>query len=71
LPRKKAKPNGGWGSSSSGWEWITFYLLGGVFLGTLCGFGLDYLLSTTPLFLIVGIFAGFALGLYGVYERVK
>lgn len=66
----KAGPNGRWGGSSSGWEWITFYLVGGVGLGTFCGLGLDYLLGTTPLFLIVGIFAGFAMGLYGVYKRV-
>ncbi|HDY69313.1 MAG TPA: hypothetical protein ENH54_00065 [Actinobacteria bacterium] len=50
---------------------MTFYLLGGVFLGTFCGFGLDYLVHTSPLFLITGIFAGFALGLYGVYKRVQ
>ncbi len=70
MPDKKAGKKIGWGRSSSGWEWITFYLLGGVFLGTACGFGIDYLVGTVPLFLIVGIFAGFALGLYGVYKRM-
>ncbi|MHB0914196.1 MAG: AtpZ/AtpI family protein [Thermoleophilia bacterium] len=49
---------------------MTFYLLGGVGLGTICGLGLDYLLHTSPLFLITGIFAGFAAGLYGVYKNV-
>jgi F0F1-type ATP synthase assembly protein I len=49
---------------------VTFYLLGGVTLGTVCGLGLDYLLHTTPLFLIAGIFVGFAVGLYGVYKNV-
>jgi len=49
---------------------VTFYLVGGVLLGTLCGLGLDYLLHTSPLFLIAGVFAGFAAGLYGVYKNV-
>lgn len=53
-----------------GWEWITSYLVGGVALGTASGLGLDYLLHTTPLFLIVGVFAGFAAGLYGIYKSL-
>ncbi|MCL6105887.1 MAG: AtpZ/AtpI family protein [Actinobacteria bacterium] len=64
-----AKPKGSQGSSAS-WEWIALYLLGGVLLGTVCGLGLDYLLKTTPLFLILGIFGGFAAGLYGIYKTV-
>jgi F0F1-type ATP synthase assembly protein I len=67
---KKAKSNGGKGGSPLGWEWISLYLLGGVFLGTICGLGLDYLLHTTPLFLIVGVFGGFAAGLYGIYKSL-
>jgi F0F1-type ATP synthase assembly protein I len=72
LPDKnKAKQNGGRGGpSSGGWEWVTFYLLGGVFLGTASGLGLDYLFHTSPLFLIVGVFAGFAVGLYGIYKTM-
>jgi len=70
LPQKKANRDRRWGASSSGWEWVTFYLVGGVLLGTLCGLGLDYLLHTSPLFLIAGVFAGFAAGLYGVYKNV-
>ena len=68
--KKKAKSNGGRGGSSFGWEWITFYLVGGVALGTASGLGLDYLLHTTPLFLIAGVFAGFAAGLYGIYKSL-
>ena len=63
--------NGGRGGRTpGGWEWITFYLLGGVLLGTISGLGLDYLLHTTPLFLIVGVFAGFAAGLYSIYKSL-
>jgi len=51
-------------------EWIAFYLLGGVLLGAASGLGLDYLLHTIPLFLILGIFGGFAAGLYGIYKSV-
>lgn len=68
MPQKKAKPKGRLVGNSASWEWIAFYLLGGVLLGTVCGLGLDYLLGTTPLFLILGIFGGFAAGLYGVYK---
>lgn len=68
MPEKKAKPGNGRGRGKSGWEWVAFYLLAGVLLGALGGLGLDHLLGTTPLFLIVGIFTGFALGLYGVYK---
>lgn len=71
LPdKKKAKSNGGRGGNPLGWEWITSYLVGGVALGTISGLGLDYLLHTTPLFLIVGVFAGFAAGLYGIYKSL-
>ncbi|MCL4474063.1 MAG: AtpZ/AtpI family protein [Actinobacteria bacterium] len=68
--KTKAKPNGGRGGNPLGWEWIASYLVGGVALGTISGLGLDYLLHTTPLFLIVGVFAGFAAGLYGIYKSL-
>jgi len=71
LPdKKKAKSNGGRGGKPLGWEWISFYLVGGVALGTASGLGLDYLLHTTPLFLIAGVFAGFVAGLYGIYKSL-
>jgi len=72
LPdERKIKPNDGQrGRSSGGWEWVTFYLVGGVSLGTISGLGLDYLFHTSPLFLIVGVFAGFAAGLYGIYKTM-
>ncbi|MBE0430020.1 MAG: AtpZ/AtpI family protein [Thermoleophilia bacterium] len=63
--------NGGRGGRvPGGWEWVAFYLLGGVLLGTISGLGLDYLFHTTPLFLLVGVFAGFAAGLYGIYKTL-
>ena len=69
MPLKKAKPSGRRAGSASV-EWIAFYLVGGVLLGAACGLGLDYLLHTIPLFLILGIFGGFAAGLYGIYKTV-
>lgn len=53
-----------------GWEWITFYLVGGVLLGGFIGLGCDWLLGTLPLFMIAGVFGGFALALYGIYKKV-
>lgn len=57
-------------SRSSG-EAIAFTLLAGVLLGLLAGYGLDRLLGTAPLFIIVGVFAGFGLGLYAVYLETR
>jgi ATP synthase protein I len=52
-------------------ESIAFTLLAGVVLGLLAGFGLDRLLGTSPVFLAVGVFAGFGLGLYAVYLETR
>lgn len=54
---------------SGGWEWIASYMIGGVLLGGLVGAGCDWLLGTLPLFMIAGVFAGFALALYGIYKK--
>lgn len=53
-----------------GWEWIASYLLGGVIGGGALGLGGDYLLGTTPLLMVAGVFTGFAAGLYGIYKKV-
>ncbi len=42
-------------------------LLAGIGLGALVGWGLDKLIGTSPVLLIVCIFAGFALALYAIY----
>lgn len=72
LPDKqKAKSNdGSGGRTPGGWEWITFYLVGGIALGAISGWGLDFLFHTTALFLIAGMFGGFAAGLYGIYKSL-
>jgi len=46
-------------------------LLAGVVVGLLIGYGLDRLLHTTPVFLVIGVFAGFGIALYGVYLETK
>ncbi|HMK93663.1 MAG TPA: AtpZ/AtpI family protein [Thermoleophilia bacterium] len=46
-------------------------LLAGVIVGLLAGYGLDRLLHTMPAFTLIGVFAGFAIALYGVYLDTK
>lgn len=53
--------------SQPGGESIAFMLLAGIGLGALVGWGLDKLIGTSPVLLIVCIFAGFALALYAIY----
>jgi len=58
-------------SSFAGAETIVFMLLAGVVLGLLAGYGLDRLLGTSPVLMLVGLFAGFAVGLYAVFIETK
>jgi ATP synthase protein I len=57
--------------SAASAESIAFLLLAGVAVGLGFGAGLDWLLGTFPLFVIVGVFAGFGLALYAVYLETK
>jgi ATP synthase protein I len=50
---------------------VAFTMLAGVAVGLLAGYGLDRLLHTTPLFIVVGVFAGFGAALYGVFLKTK
>lgn len=46
-------------------------LLAGLFVGALLGLGLDKLLATQPLFMLLGIGLGFAAGLRNVYRAMQ
>ena len=46
-------------------------LLAGIAVGLLIGYGLDRLLHTTPIFMILGVFAGFGIALYAIYLETK
>ncbi len=48
---------------------FTFMILIGVF--TLGGYGLDRLLGTMPLFVLVGMFVGFVGALYYLFIKLK
>ena len=52
-------------------ESIAFMLVAGVLVGLLVGLGLDKLLHTMPAFTLIGVFAGFAIALYGIYLDTK
>ena len=57
--------------SPAGADTIAFTLLAGVVLGLLAGYGIDRLVGTVPVFTLIGVFAGFALGLYVVFLETK
>jgi F0F1-type ATP synthase assembly protein I len=74
LPRKRPDQSEGEGKrrdSSASAESIAFLLLAGIVAGGGIGAGLDWLVKTFPLFMIIGVFAGFALALYAVYLETK
>ena len=58
-------------TSPLGGEAIAFLVLAGVAMGLGVGYLLDWLIGTLPLFTIIGVFAGFGLGLYAVYLDTK
>jgi len=64
--KKKDPPH-----SSASAESVAFLLLAGVAVGLGFGAGVDWLLGTFPLFVVIGVFAGFALALYAVYLETK
>ena len=48
-------------SAHMGWRMILELVIG-ILIGVLLGFGIDYLFDTSPIFLIIMIFFGFAAG---------
>jgi len=52
-------------------ESIALLVLAGIALGGGLGYLVDWLAGTLPLFLIIGIFAGFALALYAIYLETR
>ena len=57
--------------SSASAESVAFLLLAGVAVGLGFGAGADWLFSTFPLFVIIGVFVGFGLALYAIYLETK
>jgi len=58
-------------SSSVSGESIAFMMLAGIALGVALGAGIDWLVRTSPLFLVIGVFAGLGIALYAVYIETK
>jgi F0F1-type ATP synthase assembly protein I len=50
---------------------MAFLLLAGLAVGIAFGAGLDWLAGTSPVFLVIGVFAGFGLALYAIYLETK
>lgn len=57
--------------SSTSVETVAFLILAGVAVGGGAGLLVDWLAGTLPLFLVIGVFAGFALALYALYLETK
>ena len=57
--------------SAASAESVAFLLLAGVAVGLGFGAGVDWLLDTFPLFVIIGVFVGFGLALYAIYLETK
>jgi F0F1-type ATP synthase assembly protein I len=57
--------------SAASAESVAFLLLAGVAVGLGFGAGVDWVFSTFPLFVVIGVFVGFGLALYAVYLETK
>jgi F0F1-type ATP synthase assembly protein I len=57
--------------SAASAESVAFLLLAGVAVGLGLGAGVDWVFSTFPLFVIIGVFVGFGLALYAIYLETK
>jgi F0F1-type ATP synthase assembly protein I len=64
------RKGGGRGSAASA-ESVAFLLLAGVAVGLGFGAGVDWLVGTFPLFVVIGVFVGFGLALYAIYLETK
>ena len=70
--RNSNKPSNGqvFKSAHIGWRMV-LELVVGILIGVLLGFGLDYLFNTSPIFLIIMIFFGFAAGVKTMMKTAK
>ena len=50
---------------------LGLHLVSGVVVGGLMGYGLDWLLGTLPLFLLIFLFLGFAAGLRQIWRQLQ
>ena len=57
--------------SAASAESVAFLRLAGVAVGLGFGAGVDWLLGTFPLFVVIGVFVGFGLALYAIYLETK
>ena len=62
---------GGGRRSAAAAESIAFLLLAGLAVGLGFGAGVDWLVGTSPVFLVIGVFVGFGLALYAIYLETK
>jgi F0F1-type ATP synthase assembly protein I len=62
---------GGGRRSAASAESMAFLLLAGLAVGLGVGAGVDWLAGTSPVFLVIGVFAGFGLALYAIYLETK
>jgi len=65
------RPGGSSGGRLDKGETIAFMLLAGIGLGSGIGYGLDRLVGSFPALMVVGVFVGFGIALYGVFLETR
>jgi ATP synthase protein I len=62
------RPDSGWSGMGEAWTYLS-YIIGGVAVWGLGGYGLDRLLGTRPVFFVIGALVGNFAGIYLAYVR--
>jgi ATP synthase protein I len=70
-PREKGSRRPEQRKSAAQAESIAFTLLAGVAVGLGIGYVIDRFAHTRPLFIILGVFAGFAAALYAIFLETR
>jgi F0F1-type ATP synthase assembly protein I len=70
-PREKGSRRSRQGKSPAQAESVAFMVLAGVALGLGVGYVVGRLVHAVPVFLGIGLFAGFALALYAIYLETR
>jgi len=65
------RPGGSSGRRLDKGETVAFMLLAGIGLGSGIGYGLDRLVGSFPAFMVIGVFVGFGIALYGVFLETR
>lgn len=63
-----ARPDSGWSGMGEAWSYLS-YIIAGVAVWGLIGYGLDSWMGTRPVFFVIGALVGNFAGIYLVYLK--